>query len=124
VRGEITMERIVVRESEREFVSVDWGRRKILIDPEGVGSKYLRGSITEYAPGTEHAIHRHSNQEEVIFILEGEGISRTKDGDKPISAGAFVFIPGNMDHTTINVLKDRPMKAIIIKFPPEEGKWK
>ena len=115
------MERIVVRESEREFVSADWGRRKILIDPKSVGAKNLRVSITEYAPGTEHAKHRHPNQEEVIYILEGEGISRTEDGDKPISAGAFVFIPADMDHATINVQKDRPMKAIIMKSPPHEG---
>lgn len=112
----------VVREDEREFVKVDWGKSKKLIGPESAGSKFLRVNITEYAPGTEHAIHKHLNQEEVIFVLEGEGISRTKDGDKPISAGAFVFIPADMDHATINLLKDRSMKAIIFKSPPFEGK--
>lgn len=115
---------IVVRENEREFITVDWGKSKRLITPEKVGSKYLRVSITEYAPGTEHAIHRHPNQEEVIFILEGKGISRTKDGDKAISTGAFVFIPADMDHATINVSKDKPMKAVIMKSPPYEGKEK
>lgn len=115
---------IVVRENEREFITVDWGKSKRLITPEKVGSQYLRVSITEYAPGTEHAIHRHPNQEEVIFILEGKGISRTRDGDKAISSGAFVFIPADMDHATINVSKDKPMKAVIMKSPPYEGKEK
>lgn len=115
---------IVLRENEREFVSVDWGRSKRLITPEEVGSKYLRVSITEYAPGTEHAIHRHPDQEEVIFILEGKGMSKTKDGDRAISKGAFVFIPAGMDHATINVSKEKPMKAVILKSPPYEGKGK
>jgi len=110
----------VVRESEREFVRVDWGRTKNLLGPENAGTKYLKINITEYAPGTEHALHRHPDQEEVIYILDGEGISRTKAGDQPISAGAFVFVPADTDHATINLRKDKPMKAIIIKSPPQE----
>ena len=110
----------VVRENEREFVSVDWGRTKNLFGPESGGTKYLKINVTEYAPGTEHALHRHPDQEEVIYILEGEGISRTKAGDQAISAGAFVFVPADTDHATINLRKDKSMKAIIIKSPPQE----
>ena len=110
----------VLRDEEGEFRSVDWGETKVIFGPENVAAKYLRISITEYAPGTEHKLHSHPEQEEVIYILDGEGITRTEGGDKHISAGAFVFVPAGMDHATINVLKDRPMKAIIIKSPPEE----
>ena len=113
---------IVVRENEREFTPVDWGKTKNLFGPENGGAKYLKINITEYAPGTEHKLHRHSDQEEVIFVLDGEGITRTKDADQPVRAGSFVFVPAGTDHATINVLKDKPMKAIIIKSPPSEGK--
>jgi len=114
----------VVREVDTEFIAVEWGQTKSIIGPENVGAKYLRVGITEYAPGTEHKLHKHPSQEEVIFVLEGEGITRTKDGDKPINVGAFVFVPADTDHATINILKDKPMKAIIIKSPPEEGRRK
>jgi quercetin dioxygenase-like cupin family protein len=110
----------VVREDEREFARVDWGRTKNLFGPENVGAKYLKVNITEYAPGTEHTLHRHPDQEEVIYVLEGEGISRTKAGDRSIRAGSFVFVPSDTDHATINLRKDKPMKAIIIKSPPQE----
>jgi quercetin dioxygenase-like cupin family protein len=116
------MASFVVREDEREYVSVEWGKTKNLFGAENVEAKYLRINITEYAPGTEHKLHRHPSQEEVIFVLEGEGITRTDAGDQPIRAGSFVFVPAGMDHTTINVLKDKPMKAIIIKSPPSEGR--
>ena len=110
----------VVMEGDREFRHVDWGRSKSLIGPENVGAKYLKIGITEYAPGTVHKLHRHTGQEEVIFVLEGRGITKTKDGEQMIGPGAFVFVPADTDHATINVLKDKPMKAIIIKAPPEE----
>ena len=112
----------VVREEERQYVPVEWGRTKNLFGIENVGAKYLRINITEYAPGTEHKLHRHPGQEEVIYVLEGEGITRTDAGDQPIRAGSFVFVPADTDHTTINMLKDKPMKAIIIKAPPSERK--
>lgn len=114
----------VVREDEREYMPVEWGKTKNLFGPENVGAKYLKINITEYAPGTEHKLHRHPDQEEVIFVLEGKGITRTDAGDQPIRAGSFVFVPADTDHATINVLKDKPMKAVIIKSPPWEGKGK
>ena len=48
----------VVRENEREFNRVDWGKTENLFGPENVGAKYLKINITEYAPGSEHALHR------------------------------------------------------------------
>jgi quercetin dioxygenase-like cupin family protein len=112
----------VIREEEKEYFPVAWGRTKNLFSPENAGAKYLKINITEYAPGTTHKLHRHPGQEEVIYVLEGKGITRTEEGDKPIGPGAFVFVPADTDHATINVLKDRPMKAVIIKGPPQEGK--
>lgn len=109
----------VVREGDREFRPVEWGRTKSIIGPGNVGSQFLTVGITEYAPGTEHKLHRHPGHEEVIYVLDGEGISRTKDGDKPITKGTFAYIPADTDHATINVLKNKALKAIIFKAPPE-----
>ena len=114
----------VVRENEKEFVGVEWGKTKNLFGPGNVGARYLKINITEYSPGGEHTLHCHPDQEEVIYVLEGEGISRTKAGDQPIRAGSFVFVPAGTDHATINLRKDQPMKAIIIKSPPQEKKGK
>ena len=110
----------VVREDEREFVRVEWGKTKSLFGPENVGTRHLKINITEYPPGGGHTLHRHPGQEEVIYVLEGEGISRTKAGDQPIRPGSFVFVPADTDHVTINLSKHQPMKALIIKSPPKE----
>ncbi|MFC1908703.1 cupin domain-containing protein [Chloroflexota bacterium] len=114
------MGHFVIREGDTGFMPREFGRSKGIINLENVGAKYLKVHITEYAPGTAHELHRHPGHEEVIFVLDGEGISRTKDGDKPINPGAFAFIPADTDHATINVLKDKPLKAIIVTAPPEE----
>ena len=56
-----------------------------------LGAKYLKINITEYAAGTAHTLHRHPEQEEVIYILDGEGITRTDAGDQRIRSGFICF---------------------------------
>jgi quercetin dioxygenase-like cupin family protein len=113
---------VVVKENEKEFARVDWGRTKNIFGTENVKARHLKINITEYAAGTEHKLHRHPEQEEVIYVLDGEGITRTDAGDQRIGPGSFVFVPAGTDHATINIVKDKPMRAIIIKSPPEERK--
>lgn len=115
---------VAIKEEQREYVTVDWGKTKNIFGAENVDAKYLRINITEYAPGTAHKLHRHPGQEEVIYVLEGEGITRTDAGDQRIGPGSFVFVPADTDHATLNVQEDKPMRAVIIKSPPEERKGK
>ena len=111
----------VVKEEERVCKPVDWGTTKNLFGPVNGGAQYLQVGITEFAPGAEHGLHRHPDQEEVIYVLDGEGISRSDEGDKPIRAGDFVFIPANAEHATINTRKDKPLKNLTIKSPPTKS---
>jgi quercetin dioxygenase-like cupin family protein len=104
-------------EKDVTFTNVAWGRTATIFGPENVGSRFVRIKITEYAPGTGHRLHRHP-EEEVLFVLEGSGISRTDAGDQPMFPGTFVFVPADTDHTTINLDPDRALRAVIIKSPP------
>jgi mannose-6-phosphate isomerase-like protein (cupin superfamily) len=110
----------VVKEGEKDFEVVEWGRTKGLVGPKIGGAEYLKINITEYAIGSGHKLHRHPGQEEVIFILDGEGITKTDQGDVPVGPGACIFVAAGADHATFNVLKDKPLKALVIKSPPDE----
>ena len=104
-------------EKDVAFANVAWGRTATVFGPENVDSRFVRIKITEYAPGSGHQLHRHP-EEEVLFVLEGRGISRTATGDRPMFPGTFVFVPADTDHTTINLDPDRSLRAVIIKSPP------
>ncbi len=114
----------VSREDEREFEPVEWGRTKNLCGPDFGGAEFLKINITEYAIGSGHRLHFHPGQEEVIFILDGEGITKTDKGDVPVRPGTCIFVPAGSNHETINMLKDKPLKALVIKAPPKEMKSK
>jgi len=110
----------VVKENEKNFEPVEWGRTKSLFGPQTGGTEYLKINITEYAIGSGHKLHLHPGQEEVIFILDGEGVTKTDQGDVPVRAGSCIFVAAGAEHATFNVLKDKPLKALVIKAPPKE----
>ena len=114
----------IVSEKDVEFVNVDWGITKELIAPKSVGSKHLKVKITEYLPGYTHKLHIHPDQEEVIFVLSGKGITQTQEGEKEIGPGSVIFVPAGEPHTTWNVSETESLRVVVVKSPPEDEEIK
>ena len=102
------------------FRRVDWGLTKDLFGPERMGSEKIRFKITEYQPGYRHKLHMHPTQEEVIFVLEGRGITETKEDKIEIGPGSVVFVPAGVYHATLNLSNTEPLRAVIVKSPPDD----
>ena len=83
----------IVQVDEVEYEEVEWGLTKELIAPQTVGSKKIKVKITEYLPGHKHNLHMHPNQEEVIFVLSGKGITEIQGERREIGPGSVVFVP-------------------------------
>jgi len=111
--------RKIISVNEVDYEKVEWGLTKTLIGPQNIGSKKLKVNITEYLPGHVHKLHSHPNQEEVIYILSGKGITETEEDKREIEPGSVVFIPAGVKHATWNLSRSESLKAIIIKAPPE-----
>lgn len=74
------------------------------LTPHVFGEK-LGASIYKIEPGKKaFPFHFHYANEEAIFVLEGEGSLRTKDGMKPIEEGDYIVFPVGPDyaHQIIN----------------------
>jgi quercetin dioxygenase-like cupin family protein len=102
------------------FRQVAWGLTKDLVGPECMGSEHIRIKITEYQPGFIHKLHVHPTQEEVIFVLDGRGISETEDDKIEIGPGSVAFVPAGVYHATINLSQTEPLRAVIVKSPPDD----
>jgi len=112
--------RQVVVNGDIPFRRVDWGLTKDLVGPERMGSEKIRFKITEYQPGYRHKLHMHPTQEEVIFVLEGRGITETKEDKIEIGPGSVVFVPAGVYHATLNLSNTEPLRAVIVKSPPDD----
>ncbi len=112
--------RQVVLHGDVPFRHVDWGLTKDVVGPERMGSENIRLKITEYQPGYSHKLHMHPTQEEVIFVLEGRGITETKEDKIEIGPGSVVFVPAGVYHATLNLSNTEPLRAVIVKSPPDD----
>ena len=74
-----------------EHEGYEYYRRKFI--PFG-GAKNSLVSVYEIPPHkSAYPYHFHHNNEETFYILCGEGVLRTPDGERKVSAGEFLFFP-------------------------------
>lgn len=63
--------------------------------PRG-GGEHCMVSVYEIPPlKSAYPYHYHHKNEETFFIVSGEGVLRTPDGERPVRAGDLFFFPAN-----------------------------
>ena len=78
-----------LRRSEKGF-----GFTEYPVLPDGFGK---RSQISFYELPPLHSnfpYHYHLAQEETFYIISGNGVIKTPDGEKPVKAGDIIFCPG------------------------------
>ena len=74
-----------------EHPDYEYFRRKFI--PFG-GAKNTMVSIYEIPPlKSAYPYHYHHKNEETFYILSGEGVLKTPDGEKTVRAGELLFFP-------------------------------
>ena len=108
--------------AERESDVLDWGVMGWLSRPTTTGAKDLVVIEVTLDPTFGHNFHKHPDQEEVIYVVEGEIEQWLGTEMRILSVGDSVFIPADVVHASFNV-SDRPAKVIAILGPcaGEEG---
>jgi quercetin dioxygenase-like cupin family protein len=71
---------------------------------------------TVVGPDEGPPLHSHANEEETLYVLEGEVRFRLQDELRTGGAGSFVFIPRGLPHTFQNV--GAGPARILIHFSP------
>ncbi|MFO1307156.1 MAG: cupin domain-containing protein [Burkholderiales bacterium] len=94
-----------------QMARVDWRQypghfggalSKALVDPAGTGTKLVDFRISRYAPAAYVEEHVHAVQEQIYYVLEGEGVL-TLDGERRLMrAHDYVWVPPGVRHGFTN----------------------
>lgn len=57
------------------------------------GAKNFVFGRTVFPPGASHHWHRHHSAEEMQYVVRGEGVALTEEGEVPMAAGDVLFTP-------------------------------
>jgi quercetin dioxygenase-like cupin family protein len=121
---EETPKKLFVTASEREWESWDEAHLRqvspiawrTLISGDKTDSYGLTMGLCEMPPGARLIRHRHP-EEEVYYILAGEGQMEIDQQSALVREGMAVFIPGNAEHALTNA-SAYPLRLIYV-FPAD-----
>jgi len=91
---------------EAEGVTVRW----LIGANEGAPNFYMR--LFELQPGAETPWHQHPWEHEV-FVLDGEGVVKSEQGEHQLAAGSVVFVPPNEWHQ-FKAHPEKPLKFLCL----------
>ena len=94
----------------------DWGQAGWVSRPELTGSRALCIMDVLIKPGQGHAFHRHPDQEEIIWVIEGRVEQWLEEDKRELGPGEAVYIPKDVVHASYTV-GDQPAKVAVILSP-------
>jgi mannose-6-phosphate isomerase-like protein (cupin superfamily) len=89
----------VLRLAERPAMTTGDRHFRILVDPE-VGCQGVTQFVGWIPPG--RAPTHHHPYEEVVYVLEGEGLLHLEEGTRPIGPGSCLHLPPPVEHCLEN----------------------
>jgi quercetin dioxygenase-like cupin family protein len=98
------------RDVEQEPVGADKSVRWVIGKPEGAPNFAMR--VIEFEPGAVFETHNHPYEHE-IFVLEGEGVAHTADGEFTMQPGIALYVPPDEPHGYRNT-GDEPLRFICV----------
>lgn len=99
---------------ERE--KLDWGTRAWHTGYGKARADNLVVIEVDLQPGFGHAFHLHANQEELVYVIDGEVEQWIGEEKKTLRKGDSAFFGANVVHASYNV-STRPAKVLAILGP-------
>jgi len=109
---------IVVREAEG--IHILTGRRKVPITIKISKAKHgvdgISFCVEDQSPGRKMRIHKHLNNDELIFIHKGEGTLTLDEESIEVKTGDVVFVPRGIWHGLDNTGKENLL--MVFQYSP------
>ena len=105
-----------VTSKEMQVDHLPWGPHDWLCRPDIVDAEKLLLVRVHIPPGQAHQFHRHPEQEEIIYVLEGSAEQWVGRDKRVLAAGEVAHIPANMVHGTYNI-GTGPLRVLAILSP-------
>lgn len=91
-----------------------WSKK--LLTQATVGAKKCMLGVSSFKPGTVTALLIHE-EEELAYVLKGNGKIRLEDRDIPYSAGEGIYIPPGIAHAVVNDGEEEVIMVFTFSYP-------
>ncbi len=102
--------------TEVERAQLPFGELGWISSPASTNARQLVVIEGSLLPGCGHNFHKHPDQEEVFYVIEGEVEQWLEQSKRTLKSGDSVFIPADVVHASFNS-SDKPVKILAILGP-------
>jgi mannose-6-phosphate isomerase-like protein (cupin superfamily) len=81
-------------------------------------SPRLLVGLNAFEPGQEHALHAHTGQDKVYYVVEGSGLFLLEGRELSMTAGDLLAAPDGVPHGVRNTGKGRLLVMAILAPAP------
>jgi len=111
------MGKYVIHENDIETKQLPGRSHKMVLRPDNIGSKNMCAGVAVF-PANKHApSHVHEKEEEMLYVLAGEGNMYFNGKAEPIKEGTFMFVPKAVEHS-LEATTDNDLKVFYVFSPP------
>ncbi len=107
----------IIHESEVDAKQLPGRSHKMILRPDNIGAENMCFGVADFPANAHAPEHVHENEEEIIYILTGEGEIYFDGKPEPVKPGSCVLIPKKVVHS-INNTSDVVMKLNYVFSPP------
>ncbi len=105
-----------ITSANAERTTLDYGTLTWLSRPQTTGSKNLVSMEATLLPGAGHFFHKHPDQDEVLYVIEGSIEQWLLEEKQVLNAGDSVFVPAGVIHASF-VASSSPAKVVVTLGP-------
>lgn len=91
-----------------------WSKK--LLTRETVKTQKCMLGVSSFKPGMVTATLIH-DEEELAYVVKGQGKIRLEDGDIPYEAGDGIYIPAGVPHAVVNDGEDEVVMVFTFSYP-------
>lgn len=116
----------IVQVTDDGYVIRPWGGKMCFAGKDKTGAERIVDSAALLmATGLRHSVHSHEDVDELLYVLEGNGVHKFFDdaGNEvahDIHPGDFMYIAKNRVHHTNNFDSNQSLKLLVCNYKPEK----
>mgnify|MGYP006297592783 CR=1 FL=1 len=106
-----------VHEDDIRGVQLPGRAHKMIVQPDTMHSTTMCAGVATF-PASSHAPeHVHKDEEEILYVLSGQGQMYFDGVPEPIRPGSFMFVPKGIVHS-LEATTSEELKVLYVFSPP------
>ncbi|MCK4816162.1 cupin domain-containing protein [bacterium] len=111
------MEIHTIHESEVATKDLPGRKHKMVVRPDNIGAKNMCAGVAVFPANAHAPSHMHEKEEEILYVLKGEGNMYFDGKPERIKEGSFMFVPKGVRHS-LEATSDKDLKVFYVFSPP------